>query len=155
MATWGPETEPLEAITAEVTRLAEDTGATEAVLEALTLQGLVGWLTLADADALAADDEYDALAAETKQPAGKWQGIMVYTIRALFQGDFALAERLAEEALRSGEARNSDAECSYRLSLFMLPNGCSASRCSRRSPPSSATASGPPSCTGCWLPTRA
>jgi DNA-binding SARP family transcriptional activator len=120
MATWGPETEPLEAIAAEVTRLAEDTGATEAVLDALTLQGVVAWLTLADADALAADDAYDALAAETKRPAGKWQGTMQYSIRALFQGDFALAERLAGEALRSGQARTSDAECSYRLSLFML-----------------------------------
>jgi tetratricopeptide (TPR) repeat protein len=120
MAAWGPDTAELEAIAGEVTRLADETGATEAVLEALTLQGVVGWLTLADAAAFAADDEYDALAAETKQPAGKWQGTMQYTIRALFLGDFALAERLAEEALRAGEARSWDAECSYRLTLVML-----------------------------------
>ena len=45
---------------------------------------------------------------------------MQYTISALFQGDFAEAERLAEQALRSGQARRWDAECSYRLTLFVL-----------------------------------
>jgi tetratricopeptide (TPR) repeat protein len=39
---------------------------------------------------------------------------------ALLRGDFAAAERVAEEALRSGEARRSDADCSYRLAMFVL-----------------------------------
>jgi DNA-binding SARP family transcriptional activator len=120
MATWGPETDELVAITEEVSRLAEETGVTDIALDALTLQGVVAWLTLADADAFAADDEYDALAGEIKRPAEQWQGTMQYTIRALFQGDFDAAERLAEEAVRAGEARRSDADCSYRLTMFVL-----------------------------------
>ncbi len=120
MATWGPETEELVAISDEVGRLAEETGTADTMLDALTLQGVVAWLTLADADALVADDEYDALAVEMKRPAELWQGTMQYTIRALFQGDLDAAERLAEEALRAGQARRMDADCSYHLTMFML-----------------------------------
>ena len=39
---------------------------------------------------------------------------------ALFRGDFAAAERLEQEALRSGHARRADADCSYRLAMFIL-----------------------------------
>ena len=218
MASWGPETEELVAIADEVSRLAEETGVDR---DGPRGSDAAGRRRVADARGrrdFAADDEYDALAVATKQPAGKWQGTMQYTIRALFQGDFAEAERLAEEALRHGEARSWDAECSYRLTLFMLrreqgrlaeiedlmrdaadkfpgyrsfrcfvpllelrarargrstprarragagrlrraaartASGCSASRFSPRSRRICATATGRPSCTGCWLRTRA
>jgi tetratricopeptide (TPR) repeat protein len=39
---------------------------------------------------------------------------------ALFRGEFEQAERLAERALSSGEARRSDADCSYRLAMFLM-----------------------------------
>jgi tetratricopeptide (TPR) repeat protein len=39
---------------------------------------------------------------------------------ALFRGEFANAEELEEQALRSGYARSSDANCSYRLAMFIM-----------------------------------
>ena len=39
---------------------------------------------------------------------------------ALFRGEFEQAERLAERALSSGEARRTDADCSYRLAMFLV-----------------------------------
>jgi hypothetical protein len=61
MATWGPGVEELVAIAREVSRLAEETGSAEAALDALTLKGIVAWLTLAD-EAETADTAYDDLA---------------------------------------------------------------------------------------------
>ena len=46
MATWGPDVDELVAITDEVGRLAEETGSADAALDALTLKGVVAWLTL-------------------------------------------------------------------------------------------------------------
>jgi tetratricopeptide (TPR) repeat protein len=121
MATWGPDVEELVPIADEVSRLAEQTGLADVALDALTLQALLAWLTLAEGDAAATlDDEYDALAGRLKQPAHRWQGAMVSAVWALFRGDLAAAEQLAEAALRSGHARRWDAECSYRLGLFVL-----------------------------------
>jgi tetratricopeptide (TPR) repeat protein len=120
MATWGPEIEELVAITDEVSRLVESAGLAERALDVLTLQGLVAWLTLAEADAAALDDRYGALAQQLKQPVQQWQGDLVDTFWALFRGEFAAAEQLVEEALRSAEGLRSDADCSYRLTMFAL-----------------------------------
>jgi DNA-binding SARP family transcriptional activator len=119
MATWGPAVEGLVEITDEVSRLAEETGSADAALDALTLKGVVAWLTLA-ADAETMDREYYALAARLGQAAPKWQGAMQNALWALFRGDFAAGERLEEQALRSGNARSADADCSYRLAMFVM-----------------------------------
>ena len=119
MATWGPDVGELVAITDEVGRLAEVTGSADAALDALTLKGVVGWLTLAD-EAESMDTAYDVLAGKLEQAAPKWQGAMQNALWALFRGDFATAEQLEKEALRSGHARSSDADCSYRLAMFIL-----------------------------------
>jgi eukaryotic-like serine/threonine-protein kinase len=119
MATWGPDVDELVAIAEEVGRLAEETGSTEAALDAFTLKGVVAWLTLAD-EAESMDSAYDALAGQLGQAAPQWQGAMQNALWALFRGDFADAERLEELALRSGLARSSDADCSYRLAMFIL-----------------------------------
>jgi DNA-binding SARP family transcriptional activator len=118
-ATWGPDVAELVAIADEVGRLAEETGSADAELDALTLKGVVGWLTLAD-EAETMDTAYDALAGQLGQAAPQWQGAMQNALWALFRGDFAYAEQLEEEALRAGRARSSDAGCSYRLAMFIL-----------------------------------
>jgi DNA-binding SARP family transcriptional activator/tetratricopeptide (TPR) repeat protein len=119
MATWGPDVDELVTIAEEVGRLAEETGSADAALDALTLKGIVAWLTFAD-EAETMDTAYDALARQLGQAAPQWQGAMQNALWALFRGDFASAERLEEEALRSGYARSSDADCSYRLAMFIL-----------------------------------
>lgn len=119
-ATWGPEVEELAAIAEEVTRLAEETGSTDAVLDALTLKGVVAWLTFAETEAQYSDSAYDALAGRLGEAAPRWQGAMQNALAVLFRGDFAAAERLEEEALESGGARRSDADCSHRLAMFVI-----------------------------------
>jgi DNA-binding SARP family transcriptional activator len=119
MATWGPDVEELVTIAEEVGRLADETGSTDAALDALTLKGVVAWLTLAD-EAEIADTAYHALAGQLGQAAPQWQGAMQNALWALFRGEFAKAEELEEQALRSGYARSSDADCSYRLAMFIL-----------------------------------
>jgi DNA-binding SARP family transcriptional activator len=119
MATWGPEVEELVTIADEVARLADEAGSTDAALDALTLKGVVAWLTLAD-EAETADTAYHTLAGQLGQAAPQWQGAMQNALWALFRGEFANAEELEAQALRSGYARSSDADCSYRLAMFML-----------------------------------
>jgi DNA-binding SARP family transcriptional activator len=119
MATWGPDVDELVAIAEEVGRLAEETGSADAALDALTLKGIVAWLTFAD-EAETMDTAYDALARQLGQAAPQWQGAMQNALWALFRGDLASAEQLDELALRSGQARSSDADCSYRLAMFIL-----------------------------------
>ena len=119
MATWGPDIEELVPIADEVSRLAAETGAIDHALDAITLRAILAWATLAEADAAALDDEFEALAADLKEPAEKWQGSLLNVASALLRGDLAQAERLAE-VLRSGHAPSSDADCSYRLAMFVL-----------------------------------
>jgi tetratricopeptide (TPR) repeat protein len=119
MAVWGPAVEELVEIADEVSRLAEESGLTDSLLDALTLRGVVAWLTSADA-AVEADDAYSALAAGIGEAAAQWQGAMQDGLWALHRGDFAGAEKLAEQALRSGGARSADADCSYRLAMFVI-----------------------------------
>jgi tetratricopeptide (TPR) repeat protein len=119
MATWGPELDELVTIAEEVARLADESGSTDAALDALTLKGVVAWLTLAD-EAETADTAYHTLAGQLGQAAPQWQGAMQNALWAVFRGEFANAEELEAQALRSGNARSSDADCSYRLAMFMV-----------------------------------
>ena len=120
MAIWGPDVEELVPIAAEVRRLARETGTPTAVLDALTVESIVAWLTLAESDAASLDDRYGSLAEELGQSAEQWQAAMQDVVWALFRGDFASAEQRAEEAHARGGARRSDADCSYRLAMFVL-----------------------------------
>jgi hypothetical protein len=120
MAMWGPDIEQLTPIADEVSAIAAKTGVDGTMLDALTMKSILAWTALADADPATLDDEYAALAAERRQPAQQWQGAMVSVVLALFRGDLADAERLAAAALESGQARHSDADCSYRLTMFVL-----------------------------------
>jgi predicted ATPase len=120
LATWGPDPGELVPIAEEVSRLAQETGTSDAVLDALTLHSLIAWLTLAEGDAATLDDRFNQVAEELGQPADLWQAAMQDVVWALFRGDFAAAEQLAEEALGRGDARRADADCSYRLAMFVL-----------------------------------
>jgi tetratricopeptide (TPR) repeat protein len=119
MAVWGPAVEELVEITDEVSRLAAECGSTDSRLDALTLQGVVAWLTSAGA-ASETDDAYSTLAKGIGESAAQWQGAMQDGLWALHRGDFTGAEELAERALRSGGARSADADCSYRLAMFVI-----------------------------------
>ena len=121
MAAWGPDPAELVPIAEEVRGLAARTRAPANVLDALTVDSIVAWLTLAEADAASLDDRYDALAEDLGESAPRWQAAMQNVVWALFRGDFAEAERLAEEAAaHGGGERRVDAECSYRLAMFVL-----------------------------------
>ena len=87
------------------------------MLDAITLDSVIAWLTFASSDAASLDHRYDTLASD---PADRWQAAMQDVVWALFRGEFERAERLAERALSSGEARRSDADCSYRLAMFLM-----------------------------------
>ena len=119
MATWGPRVDELVAIADEVSGLAAETGSAEAALDALTLKGIVAWLTLAD-EAETADTAYGDLAGRLGEAAPEWQGAMQNALWALFRGDFATAEQLEEKAFRLGQGGSSDADCSYRLAMFIM-----------------------------------
>ena len=120
LAIWGPDPGELVPVAEEVSRLAQETGTSDTVLDALTLHSLIAWLTLAEGDAATLDDRFNEVAEELGQPADQWQAAMQDVVWALFRGDFAAAEQLAAEALTRGHARRADAECSYRLAMFVL-----------------------------------
>ena len=120
MAVWGPEIEALVPLADEVSALARDSGAADRALDALTLQSIIAWTMLGQADTSTLDDEYGSLAAQLKQPIHQWQGAMVSAASALFRGELVAAERLMEEARDSGHARSPDADCSYRLAIIVL-----------------------------------
>ena len=120
LAIWGPDPGELVPVAEEVSRLAQETGTSDTVLDALTLHSLIAWLTLAEGDAATLDDRFNEVAEELGQPADQWQAAMQDVVWALFRGDFAAAEQLAAEALTRGDARRADAECSYRLAMFVL-----------------------------------
>ena len=101
----------------EVGELARRTGRPATVLDAITLDSVIAWLTLASSDAASLDHRYDALASD---PADRWQAAMQDVVWALFRGDLEGAERLAERAHSSGGARRTDADCSYRLAMFLM-----------------------------------
>ena len=117
LATWGPDVDRLVPLAQEVGDLARRTGRPAAVLDAITLDSVIAWLTFAFSDAASLDHRYDTLASD---PADRWQAAMQDVVWALFRGEFERAERLAERALSSGEARRTDADCSYRLAMFLM-----------------------------------
>jgi DNA-binding SARP family transcriptional activator/tetratricopeptide (TPR) repeat protein len=120
MASWGPDVDRLVPLADEVRAIARRTGDPATVLDALTLDGILEWLMHADLDAAEADRRYEELAVEQGLPADRWQAEMQSALWPLLRGDFAVAERLAERALAAGGARSADADCSYRLELFLL-----------------------------------
>ena len=117
LATWGPDVDRLVPVAREVGEIARRTGRPATVLDAITLGSLIAWLTFASADAASLDHRYRALASD---PADRWQAAMQDVLWAVFRGELERAERLAERALSSGEARHSDADCSYRLAMFLV-----------------------------------
>jgi tetratricopeptide (TPR) repeat protein len=120
LAIWGPDPGELVPLADELSRLAQETGTPDTVLDALTLHSMIAWLTLAEGDAATLDDRFNEVAEELGQPADQWQAAMQDVVWALFRGDFVAAERLAEAARSRGDARRADADCSYRLAMFVL-----------------------------------
>ena len=120
LAGWGPDVDVLVPIADELHRLARATGTPATVLDALTMRSIIAWMTLVEVDAATLDDRYDELADELGHAAAQWQAAMQNVVWAVFKGDFATAERLAEHALSYGDARRADADCSYRLAMFVL-----------------------------------
>ncbi len=117
LATWGPDVDPLVPLAREVGELARRTRRPTTMLDAITLDSVIAWLTFSPSDAEVLDHRYDALASD---PADRWQAAMQDVVWALLRGEFDTAERLAERALSSGDARRSDADCSYRLAMFLV-----------------------------------
>jgi DNA-binding SARP family transcriptional activator len=120
-ATWGPELGEPATIAEEVTRLAEETGEAERALDACRLRWWVA-LSLGDVAAVErAADDHRALAEQLKQPSLQWYNVVMRSTLAIFQGEFAEGERIAEEALQLGQqAQSRDAGFSYRIALFSL-----------------------------------
>jgi predicted ATPase len=91
------------AISDDMMRLAQQHGEEEWMLQACVAQ-VQDYLTLGDMKAVDASiATAEALAAKTRQPLFRWYCIAVRATRAVLAGDFVLAERLANEALRFGE----------------------------------------------------
>ena len=120
LAIWGPDPGELVPIAEEVSRLAQETATGETILDALMLHSVVAWLMPAEGDAATLDDRFNQAVEELGQPADRWQAAMQDVVWALHRGDFAAGEQLAEEALSRGGPRRSDADCSYRLAMFVL-----------------------------------
>ena len=120
-ATWGPELGELATIAEEVARLAEETGEAERALDACRLRY---WLALPLGDVAAVEraaDDHRALAEQLKQPSLQWYDVALRSTWAIFQGEFAEGERLAEEAWQLGQQAESwEAGCVYRFALFCL-----------------------------------
>ena len=120
-ATWGPELGELATIAEEVTRLAEETGEAERALDACRLRW---WVALPLGDVAAAQraaDDHRALAEQLKQPSLQWYDVATRSILAIFHGEFAEGERLADEALQLGQQAESwEAGWAYRMALFSL-----------------------------------
>src|SRR4029453_834601 len=58
---------------------------------------------------------------ELKQPSARWYSAVLHSDWAFFEGDFARAEEIAEEALHLGEhAQSWDANFSYRITLLSV-----------------------------------
>ena len=119
-ATWTPEIERMLGITDETLRLSEGMGDTERTFQASFLDYAAS-MTVGDQERLARRMAQIAASNALKQPALRWWGLAMRTTWALLQGDFAEAERLADEALREGQhAQSWDAGFSHRMALFVL-----------------------------------
>ena len=119
-ATWTPEIDRLLQITDEVLELAERMGDAERLFQASFLDYAAS-LTVGDPERLASRMEQVASSNVLKQPALRWWSRAMLTTWALHRGEFAEAERLAEEAFQVGQrAQSWDAGFSYRMALFVL-----------------------------------
>jgi tetratricopeptide (TPR) repeat protein len=105
----------------EVAKLGAEAGDAELALDGCFLRRQA-WLTVGDSTRVAAAAaEHRALADELRQPQQQWYDAVMNSNWALFRGDFAEGERLAEEAVVLGQrALQWDAIVSYRLSQFAL-----------------------------------
>ena len=103
-ALWGPENvEERLAVATEVVQLGEQAGDTEMVLTGRSWR-LNGLLELGDRPAADAEMEaFARLAEELRQPLYLWSSEVHRTLRALLDGRFEEAERLAQQALAIGQ----------------------------------------------------
>jgi DNA-binding SARP family transcriptional activator len=120
-ATVGPDLEELVPTAEEITRLADEIGGAEPGVQARWCEYVV-WMTLGDIEsARRAAEQYGALADVVRQPTQQWYSLVRRSVLALFSGDFADAEQLAERASVLGyRAQRPDAGFSYRAALFQL-----------------------------------
>ena len=120
-ATWSPEIEELVPYVAEVRTLAEQTGDPERMFQWGWLQHII-CMNLGDiggAEAIAV--QHRALAEELKQRSQQWYSTVMRALFPLVRGEFAEAERLAEEALEIGRrAQGWDAAFSHRVLLLAV-----------------------------------
>jgi DNA-binding SARP family transcriptional activator len=120
-ATWGPDVEELIPYVDEIHELAEQTGDLDRTFQWGWLQHIV-WITIGDTARVAAVAERHRLVAdELKQRSQQWYSTVMRSVVALFRGDYAEAEQLAEEARELGErAQRWDAGFSYLAIMFAL-----------------------------------
>ena len=120
-ATIGPDLDEPLRTAEEITRLAEVMGGAEPGVQARWCEYVV-WMTLGDTErARRGAEEYGALANVVRQPTQQWYSLVRRSVLALFSGDFAQAEQLAEMALEVGDrAQRPDAGFSYRAAMFLL-----------------------------------
>jgi DNA-binding SARP family transcriptional activator len=120
-ATWGPDVERLAPYVDEVRELAEETNNLELMFQWGWLQHIVGMSLGETSGVEEVVEKHRVLADDLKQRSQQWYSLVMRSVLALFRGEFAEAERLAEEALELGErAQSWDAGFSYRIALFSM-----------------------------------
>jgi len=112
------------ATAAEIIRLAEAIGDKELVLRGYIWR-VVALLELGDIQAVDQDmAAYTQRAEELRQPLYMWVLTIWQAMRAELRGDFAAAERLAQQALAMGQrAQDSDAVQCFIVQLFVIRGG--------------------------------
>jgi tetratricopeptide (TPR) repeat protein len=120
-ATWSPEIEEFVPYVAEIRKLAEETGDPERMFQWAWLQHII-YMNLGEIAAAEENAErHRALAQKLKQQSQQWYSTVMRALFPLCHGDFAEAERLADEAFEIGrKAQSWDALFSYRILLFAV-----------------------------------
>lgn len=122
LAIWGPENvEDRLATATEIVRLAEGTGNREWALQG-HIDRLIDLLELGDIPAVDVEIEvYARLAEELRQPRRLWHMPLFRTMRALMEGRFEEAERLALQALATGQRIQSQTAVNFfGVQMFSL-----------------------------------